>query len=585
MAVPLSPEEQAMIANYWGAPSAPAPNVPAPSAAAPRAMQDFARTTAPAPGSDDAIAAAYFAGQPKPLPAAPTMEATLAAMNGGAPAPVAAPQPVSALPPVEMTSPGNLFGQHAPKPTQAPGHEPPPPAVRQPQEFQREMTSGRPVGGPAPVAHRAAPANPDPWGIRSAQRGMVGAFDAREDAARRLSAAEQDKAVMVGDHTAELARRRTEDATIAQAEQQYAAEHFETQMTELQRQMDDVAAKKIDPKRLMKETPGLGFLAVIGGAIGGFYQGLSRSGENPFMKELNLMIDRDISAQEREIDQANKNVGQQAGLLAQQRALFQDTQAAKMAAKALYYQSAQDELMAEAARYDSPIYQARADDAVAQLEGAKQELLKNIGEANQRAAMAAAGQRYARDKEVQALYRDVYDKVLTATGGNTAMAEAEAKRQVAVVYFPGAAGERPAQQSSDPIALVPKDQRTEAVKEFQAHANKDKVIGSINKSFQTWRGTSTFSPRQLDSTRSAISGTIMANVPGVRSDVDFKEIVEPNLPARGDTEETLRMKEQTIRNFVESKTVTPILDAHAPGWRNPSIDEQRASFGARKVGQ
>jgi hypothetical protein len=584
MAVPLSPEEQAMIANYWGAPSAPAPNVPAPSAAAPRAMQDFARTTAPAPGSDDAIAAAYFAGQPKPLPAAPTMEATLAAMNGGAPAPVAAPQPVSALPPVEMTSPGNLFGQHAPKPTQAPGHEPPPPAVRQPQEFQREMTSGRPVGGPAPVAHRAAPANPDPWGIRSAQRGMVGAFDAREDAARRLSAAEQDKAVMVGDHTAELARRRTEDATIAQAEQQYAAEHFETQMTELQRQMDDVAAKKIDPKRLMKETPGLGFLAVIGGAIGGFYQGLSRSGENPFMKELNLMIDRDISAQEREIDQANKNVGQQAGLLAQQRALFQDTQAAKMAAKALYYQSAQDELMAEAARYDSPIYQARADDAVAQLEGAKQELLKNIGEANQRAAMAAAGQRYARDKEVQALYRDVYDKVLQATG-NVAIAETEARRQIGVVYAPGSVGDRGAPTTPDPISLVPKDQRSEAVKEFTAHANKDKVLNAVQKSFGTWRTTGVTSPRQLSAVKANITGTIMANVPGIRSDLDMTAIVEPSLPALGDSEETLRMKEQTIRNFVESKTVTPILDAHAPGWRNPSIDEQRASFGARKVGQ
>ena len=163
-----------------------------------------------------------------------------------------------------------------------------------------------------------------------------------------------------------------------------------------------------------------------------------------------------------------------------------------------------------------------------------------------------------------------FDKVLGATG-NPAMAETEARRQVGVVFNPGAVQPRTAQPAADPLSLVPKEQRSEALKEFQSHANKDKVVSAISKSFQDWRDTSVTSPARLNSTRSAISGTIMANVPGIRSDVDFKEIVEPNLPSHLDSEETLRHKEATIRQFVESKTTTPILDAHAPGWRPRDI--------------
>lgn len=282
------------------------------------------------------------------------------------------------------------------------------------------------------------------------------------------------------------------------------------------------------------------------------------------------MIDRDISAQEKEIDSAQRNAGAKMGLLAQQRALFEDTQHAKLAAKALYYQAAEDELMAEAARYDQPIYQARAEDAAAQIRAEKQGLMLKIAEQQRAASMAAAGQAFTREKEVHAMYNNIYDKVLASTG-NPMLAESEARRQVGVVYNPGAVQPRAAATQADPIALVPKDQRTEAVKEFQAHANKEKVLGAVGKAFEDWRGTSTFRGSQLDSTRSAISGTIMANIPGVRSDVDFKEIIEPNLPARGDMEDTLRHKENTIRQFVESKTTTPILDAHAPGWRPKEI--------------
>jgi hypothetical protein len=571
----VTPEEQAMIENYWGISRRP-DAAPAPAA--------------PPPALD--LGAMAFGGAPKPPPALV-----------GAPPPVPAPPPAPNNAPIPQDFQAKLdaaLGPPRPAPgvmdpvTRAPEWDPstinpktiqfaPPgqpaaaaapigPTASDDAEFQRAMAKlgGTPKPTPATAPRPAGKANPDPFGIRAAQKGLLDTYDTRANALRQIQSAEADKAAVVGDHRAELARRHSEDASIAGMEQDYAARHFDEKMTELERQLDDVATKKIDPQRLMKETPGLGFMAIIGGAIGGFYQGLTRSGENPFLKELNIMIDRDIAAQEKEIDTGIRGANQQMGLLAQQRAIFQDTQQAKMAAQALYYQSAEDQLMAEAARYDQPIYKARAEEAAAQIQAEKQALLLKIAEQQRAQSAAAAGQAFTREKEVHAMYRDVYDKVLGATG-NPAMAEQEARRQIGVVFSPSAVQPRAAAVSADPLALVPKDQRSEAVKELQSHANKDKVVSAISKSFQDWRDTSVTSPARLNSTRSAISGTIMANVPGIRSDVDFKEIVEPNLPSHLDSEETLRHKEATIRQFVESKTTTPILDAHAPGWRPKEI--------------
>lgn len=576
----FTPEEEAMFANYYGA--APQPP-PAPTVAAPAQPTPFE----PGPAEDDAIAAAYFAGQPRPAPSAATLESAIGAANAGAPppaAPPAAPPPPSVgLPPVSMTRPGDLFGQRA-APAQAPGRE----AVAGPTPeddaaFKAAVaTKGEWVSAPPPrpVGHGGGgKPNQDPYGIRGAQHGVIDSYAAREASMRQAAMVDEQKAAVIGGEATELARRRQEDAELAGREQQTADDDFSGRMQSLQKQMDDVRAKKVDPTRATKD---IGFLAVIGGMMGGLYMGLTKGQENPFLRDLDRMIDRDIAIQERAIDKEERGVGNQMNVLGMQRAQFKDSQAAKMATRIMYYEAAQSQIEADAARFDSAIRKELAEEAVQTLEMEKQKQILTFAEHNQTLAARGAAAQHAKQKEVQALYRDVYDKVLGATG-NVAVAEQEARRQVGVVYAPGSVGERaPQAGGTDPVAMVPKDRRDEAVKEMQAHANKGNVVGSIGKSFQAWRSTSALSPRQLDSTRSAIAGTIMANVPGIRSDVDFKEIVEPNLPARGDSEETLRLKEKTIRQFVESKTTTPILDAHAPGWRQPSAEETKTLMGFRK---
>lgn len=581
--MPLTPEEQAMIANYWGAaPAAPAP------APAPRQMQDFARTSAPTPGSDEAIAAAYFAGQ-KPLPAAPSMEATIAAANGAA-APPLAPfeaQPTSTLPPVDTTTPGNLFGQRSAPPAQAPGREPPPPTVRQPAAFQREMVSGHPVAPAAPAGSRG-PVNSDPFGAKAAMKGYLGTFDSQMDAVRREHTAQGDKALHVAAQTQELARRREEDASIANIETQASAEHFDERMSEIERQLDDVRAKKIDPNRLMRESPGMGLLAVIGGVIGGVYQGLTNGQENGFLRDLNRMIDRDIAAQERDMDNDRHNFGEKLNLLSQQRAVWKDTQLAKMQSQNLYYEAAKENIAAEAARYDTPIYQARADEAIANIQRAQDEIRLKLAQQLQAQAAAAGARSAAQAKEVRDVFRETYDKALAA-GLAPAQAEFEASRVVDVLYAGGKSTARGAPAAGgDPISMVPKDQRHEALEEQKKYASAQKAIANIEKVFADYEQAPDLPTWTGEKKRDAVITAGRLNVrqalgEGFSSDKDTVTYVEKNLPEYMEPDAARRQKLDGLKAFLAAKASTPILDRHAPGWREQSPSEQAKTLGLKPV--
>jgi hypothetical protein len=561
---PISPEEQARINAYWGATPA---NSSVPGSAPPEAAPVPAPFT-PHPDAIDLDA---------PVP--PLQQGTIPGAityGTGAKLPGAIEYGPPAAPPPKPLSPETQAFKTGAQLSSVVAHPPPAPGPTPEDDAAFEAAKRRRAGSPA---RPAQPGNPDPWGIRAAQKGLMGTYDAREDASRRMGEAEADKAAVLGDHHQEIARRRIEDASINQMEQQYAAEHFESKMVELERQMDDVAAKKIDPKRLMKETPGLGFLAVIGGAIGGFYQGLTRSGENPFLKELNLMIDRDISAQEKEIDLSGRNVQGKMGLLAQQRAIFQDTQQAKLAAQALYYQAAEDELMAEAARYDQPLYKERAEMHAQEIRAEKQALLLKIAEQQRAQSMAAAGQAYTREKEVHAMYRDVYDKVLAKTG-NPMLAENEARRQVGVVYSPGAVQPRQAPTGGvDPIGLVPPEQREKALEEqekFVGAQRGKKAVQDLFAKYEeapdlpTWTGA--------DKREAVVSGARLnlrvALGKGFASDKDTETYIDKNLPRYGESAQARRQKLDNINNFLDSQAATPILDRHAPGWRPKDIERK-----------
>lgn len=457
---------------------------------------------------------------------------------------------------------------------------PEPPAARRTIEIPPVVVSDAPAASmqtptkTAPSVARAAPRGQSPMSAVQADRAKVlGTFDTEKAGMERVATMQEDAAAMLAEKRAAAAREREEDAAIARLEQEKADRDFEAKFGEAQRQLDDVRAKKVDPTRLMKDD-GVALLSVLGGVLGGVYQGLNKMDHNPFLRDLDIQIERDISAQQSAIDNARAVASDKMNLLSQQRAVFKDSQLAKLQARNLYYEAAKDSLEADAAKYEGRIEAERARLGITALGRAQADLKRQWDEAAAKAAAAQASAGFAsakaERKELRAAYLSVYDKAIGA-GMPPQQAEAEAERAVQQLFMGGAPerGPQAGSTSSDPIALVPKEQRAEAIKERDAYETQRKVTKAIGETFEQWRKTSIASPRQRSSTRSDVAATIMKNVPGIRSDVDFKEIVEPNLPKLGDSEETLQLKERTLRRIVESGAPTPILDTHAPGWRGP----------------
>jgi hypothetical protein len=485
------------------------------------------------------------------------------------------------------------------------------PATREPTDFVREQGAAGPPKPPttggettpaedreynALLAHIDAkkgqkpgsqaaggagkPGNPDPFGVKAANAAVLGTYDAQKAGISAQAGAEGDRAAVVASRRAILAQQQQEDAEIHARELDDAQRGFDSHMAEIRNQLDTVRNEKIDPSRLMKQD-GFAFGAVLGGIFGGMYMGLNKLDHNPFLDDLNKTFDRDIAVQEKNLDNKQKGVEHSMNLLREQRATFKDNDLAKLATKRAMYEATGNAIEAEAGKYDQPIAQARAQQAIAGIDREKGMLDKQIREhaqlvAQQQAAAGAAQQRAALVEKRKA-YADTYEKVI-ASGASPAVAESEAARQMMIMYG-GGAGERPASSpgaaGADPVSLVPKAQQESAIKEREAHAKAEAGARHVDKLFASYDKTSLTDPRKLASYQASIAGVVKQNAgPGMSSDEDYTRFIEPNLPKWNDTAETLATKRKAITDGMRASVATPTLDQHAPGWRGPAPVKQ-----------
>lgn len=427
MAKPLSPEEEAsIVGRYWGSDQPPpAPPPPPPEAQSPVIELDQPPPPAPGPPS------------PFVLPNTPPPVAA------GPPAPPPAP-PGPEVPPDVDTKIANYFGKlpgiaEKPKPSNEPTPQQRAQDAAELAAFTAKTSAPKPKaagGGPS------APANPDPWGIKAGQQQQVGGLEAQRGATLNIADLDAQKADRIGALAKEQAKRKLDEAD----DQAHAADieraHMDESISHLQRQIEDVRSKRIDPIGEMHERGQLGIGAMIGAALGGLYQGLQGLQSNPFIDDLNRQIDHQIAIDEKNIGNQKDALGQQMNVLQQQRAVIKDHEASKTAARIIYSEAAKDNLTAETARYDSPTYTERGKQSAADIDVQLGKLHEAFGKQAQSAAGAAAAQSYARMKEVREFRAKVYGEVLTATG-DPATAEAEANRQMAAIYYPSAIGPRP----------------------------------------------------------------------------------------------------------------------------------------------
>jgi hypothetical protein len=240
-------------------------------------------------------------------------------------------------------------------------------------------------GGGAPRGGGGKPAGPSEYSRGMA--GLRGTYDKDKVATQEEADAQVARANVNAVGAAALAQQKIDDQLAQQVEAADAARRFGDYSAETQKQIDDVRAQKFNPNERYADT-GSALMAIVGGVLGGMYQGLNKLEKNPFIEQMNKNLDRDFAVFESNLRTQKEGIGERRHLLAEMRATYKDEATAKLQAKNLYYEGAKEAIAAQAAGFDSPTIQARADQAINALSREQSKL--DIQEALRKAAMAAA---------------------------------------------------------------------------------------------------------------------------------------------------------------------------------------------------
>lgn len=347
-----------------------------------------------------------------------------------------------------LFGPVPIYGKASPPsgPAPSPGPAPtgptsdasiPPPLPSRGEEGEGRVSST--TLGTAPVKPPTASAKADPVAKAQAyygggapsgpselsrgMKGLRGTYDLDKEAIARGTEAERARAEAVAVGSAALAQQKIDDQAIQQMEAQHAAQTFADYSAETQRQIDDVRTKKLNPNERYADS-GSALLAIVGGVLGGLYQGLNHQEKNPFVEQMNETFRQDLAVQEKNLQTQKEGIGERRHLLAEMRGTYKDKALADLQARNLYYEGAKEAITAEAAGYDSPTIQARADQAINALsrEQSKldiQEAMRKAAAAQAAAAAAEARRKWQMEYDLK---RDTHTREWAETGIKAAAA-------------------------------------------------------------------------------------------------------------------------------------------------------------------
>ncbi len=425
----------------------------------------------------------------------------------------------------------------------------------------RDLVAGMPDPNKPKAAPGAGPSGPSgPSAIDKATKALRGTFDEDKAAIQRGANAETDRAALMAQGSGELARQKMDDEAGRQVEASTAAQHFADYQAETQRQIDAVRQKTIQPNRAYADT-GSAVTAVIGGVLGGIYQGLNKLQSNPFLDQMNKTMDRDIAAQEADLATAKGAIAERKGMLADMRTTYKDEALAKLQARNLYYEGAKEQLAAEAATYDSPAIQARADQAISAIsrEQAKLDIDAAMKKASAAAGAAAAAEhRRQTDFNNRIALQKVQNETLTA-GASAAKDLRDAGGGTA----PG-----------DTIGAVPKAQVPAAIAELAVKEKKDRTNTMLDTLQSDATNRSRVNPLNAipgtdagdrDNRIDVLNSQIVSLIRGQGdSDAKSEERLKKLQINYTDNDAQIQFKIDQLREKVAGNNPTPILDRYSP---------------------
>lgn len=258
------------------------------------------------------------------------------------------------------------------------------------------------IGRPSPSQGSGAGSNPLRQDLADANRRMMGTFDAEKDLTGTLGVEKAGRIEAFSSLVEMNAKRMDRDAQLMQEADQIAADRQNAFLARNVELSDQIAKQKTDPGRLMRNADlGTQMLVGLGAALGGALAAVN-GGPNQALDRLDKIIDRDIHAQELELDNKKASLSERKGLFGQMVAETGDRRVAAMAARNLMYEAMKAKLGADADRLGIPEVRTNADLAIAEIDR-RQVALQTQGAKEayasfQQQAAAAAHARVAAEK-------------------------------------------------------------------------------------------------------------------------------------------------------------------------------------------
>ena len=328
--------------------------------------------------------------QPVGAPQGGPFDAALGIRTGGPATPVFLPN--APPPPVSSELEGVPFGP------------PPPPAASGPTE----MAPVTVVGSPTP---KAAPAGAGFGGYRAAVDKAYREQDAAENEAmdlhRQVGASQMAQREDAARAAEEAAAKKAADAEIERKEQAQAHARF-MQVTDRNLQLaDEVASTKRNPNRLLQNMDtGDRIMFMIAIVLGGA-DSAANGGPNKFFQTVDRMIDRDVDAQQADLEAKKSSLESRKAIAAQLMQESGDARVGREQFRNMVYESMKQTALARAERIGLPEVKAKAEllaNAITQEQKKRHAALAEhaLKQAQAQAAAAAAARIAAEERKRKA---------------------------------------------------------------------------------------------------------------------------------------------------------------------------------------
>ncbi len=259
-----------------------------------------------------------------------------------------------------------------------------------------------------------APAGGGPLAAwQKAQQRQLSSMDEEKSLTGDLGGAKTFRMQAMGDLQEANAARMQRDAEDQQKVDTEASAKMQAFMDRNTELADQIGRTKIDPGRLMRNaSAGQAFSMGIAAAMGGMLAGLN-GGPNQVIDHMDRMIDRDIKAQEADVDNQKSGLASRQSIFGQMLSETGDRRLAGMQTRNLMYEAMKSKLQADSDRLGIPEVKAQsllAINAIDQKQAAMSEDMKKHAWqlAQQQAAAGVAAQRAAEERAWQR-QKDVFE--------------------------------------------------------------------------------------------------------------------------------------------------------------------------------